>query len=52
MGQHFLIGQFAIHVINILFAFFRFLQKPFRICAVVRKGIDSSFWVHGFFTLL
>ena len=52
MGQHFFIGQFAVHMVNILFAFFRFLQKPFRVCAVVRKGIDSSFGVHVFLTFL
>ena len=47
MGEHFLIGQLAIHVINILFSFFHFLQKPLRVCAVIGKGIDPALWVHS-----
>jgi hypothetical protein len=31
-----------------LFSFFRFLQKPFRVCTVIRKGIDAVLWIHGF----
>ena len=47
VGEHFLIGQFAIDVVNILFSFFYFLQKPGRVSAVIRKGIDPALWVHN-----
>ena len=47
MGQHFFVGQLAVHVVDMLFAFFRFLQEPLRVRAVVRNGINAIRWVHN-----
>ena len=49
MGKHLALveGQFAINVVNILFSFFHFLQKPGRVSAVIRNGIDPALWVHS-----
>ena len=48
VGKHITFGkrQLAVHMINIFFAFFHFLQKPFRVCAVIRKRIHAMISSH------